>query len=96
MPTYLIEIPHSEKAFECQQVVKLFVESGSHLLANAHWGCKAGVHKSWFISDFESKKEALQIVPPYLRQHANIIELNKFSKEEIQEFAKSSHGEGKK
>ena len=63
MPYYLIEIPHSENTFECKQVIKLFVESGSHLLANAHWGCKDGVHKAWFISDFENKEQALQIVP---------------------------------
>jgi len=87
MATFLIEIPHSENTFECRQVIKLFVESGSHLLANAQWGCKAGVHKSWFINDFDSKEEALQIVPPFLRQSANIIELTTFTKHDIQQFA---------
>ena len=86
MATFLIEIPHSENTFECKQVIKLFVESGSHLLANAHWGCRAGVHKSWFISDFGSKEEALQIIPPFLRHAANVIELTTFSKSEIQNF----------
>lgn len=87
MATYLIEIPHSENTFECKQVIKLFVESGSHLLSNAHWGCKSGVHKSWFISDFDSKEEALRIVPPFLRHAANIIELTTFSKTDIVQFA---------
>ncbi len=90
MTTYLIEIPHSENSFECQQVIKLFVESGSHLLANAHWGCKSGVHKSWFINDFNSKEEALQIIPPFLRHTANIIELVKFSKADIVHFANAA------
>lgn len=90
MTTYLIEIPHSENTFECQQIIKLFVESGSHLLANAHWGCKAGIHKSWLISEFNSKKEALQIIPPLLRHAANIIELIKFNKSDIQQFAKAA------
>src|SRR4029079_17700125 len=90
MATFLIEIPHSENTFECKQVVKLFVESGSHLLANAFWGCKSGVHKSWFISEFNSKEEALQIVPPFLRHNANIIELIKFDKTDIQGFAGSA------
>ena len=90
MATFLIEIPHSENSFECKQVIKLFVESGSHLLINAHWGCKAGVHKSWFISDFNSKAEALQIVPPFLRRTASIIELITFSKADIQEFANAN------
>lgn len=92
MATFLIEIPHSENTFECKQIIKLFVESGSHLLANAHWGCKDGVHKSWFINDFNSKVEALQIVPPFLRQTASIIELTTFSKADIQEFATANKG----
>jgi len=89
MATYLIEIPHSENTFECKQVIKLFVESGSHLLANAYWGCKSGVHKSWFISDFNSKEEALQIIPPFLRHHAQVTELVKFTKTDIQDFSAS-------
>ncbi len=91
MATYLIEIPHSENTFECKQVIKLFVESGSHLLANAQWGCKSGVHKSWFISDFNSKEQAFQIIPPFLRHHASIIELTTFSKSDIQQFANANN-----
>jgi len=87
MPTYLIEIPHSENSFECKQVIKLFVESGSHLLTNAQWGCKSGVHKAWFINDFNSKEEALQVIPPFLRHTATIIELTTFSKADIQDFS---------
>ena len=87
MSTFLIEIPHSENTFECRQVIKLFVESGSHLLANAQWGCKSGVHKCWFISEFDNKEQALQIIPPFLRHEANIIELIKFTKEDIVAFA---------
>ncbi|MDQ2864495.1 MAG: hypothetical protein M3R50_12785 [Bacteroidota bacterium] len=88
LATYLIEIPHAENTFECRQVVKLFVESGSHLLVNAHRGCKSGVHKSWFINDFNGKEEAWQVMPPFLRHTANIIELAKFTKADIAEFAK--------
>jgi len=87
MATYLIEIPHSENTFECKQIIKLFVESGSHLLANAHWGCRSGIHKSWFISEFNNAAEALQIIPPLLRHNASIIELTTFSKNDIQQFA---------
>ena len=90
MTTFLIEIPHSENTVECQHVIKLFVESGSHLLSHAYWGCKSGVHKSMFISDFENKEEALQIVPPFLRRNANIIELVKFNKADIQQFAEAN------
>ena len=87
MPTYLIEIPHPGTTFECQQVIKLFVESGSHLLSNDHWGFKDGVHKSWFINEFESKENALQVIPPYLRANASIVELTKFDKSDMAKFA---------
>lgn len=87
MPTYLIEIPHSGETTECQQIIRLFVESGSHLLSNAYWGCKDGIHKSWFIGEFNSKENVLQIVPPLLRHNASIVELTKFSKSDMAGFA---------
>ncbi len=83
MPTYLIEIPHSGNVTECHQIIQLFVESGSHLLSNAHWGCKDGVHKSWFINEFDNKEHALLVVPPLLRHSAIIVELTKFSKADM-------------
>jgi len=60
-------------------VIKIFLNSGSHLLSNADWGCKDGVHKSWFISEFENKEEAMKIIPPLLRHNALIVELTKFN-----------------
>ncbi len=87
MPTFLIEIPHSGEMTECNQVIKLFIESGSHLLSNADWGCKDGVHKSWFVSDFDSKEDAMKVIPPFLRPNANIVELTKFSKNDMAGFA---------
>ncbi len=83
MPTYLIEIPHSADPMECTKIIKIFLESGSHLLSNADWGCNDGVHKSWFISDFNNKEEALRVVPPMLRHDAAIIEITKFNKENM-------------
>jgi hypothetical protein len=87
MPTYLIEIPHSGNKTECKQVIKMFLESGSHLLTNADWGCKDGVHKAWFISDFDNKEDALKVVPPFLRHNTHIIELTKFNKTDMANFA---------
>ena len=89
MPTYLIEIPHSSNSNECKQIIKLFLESGSHLLSNADWGCKDGVHKSWFVHEFDNKEEALMAVPPLLRHSALIVELTKFSKADM---AMMEHG----
>lgn len=90
MQNFLIEIPHSANTFECKQVIKLFVESGSHLLANAQWGCKSGVHKSWYFGEFENKDEAMRTVPPFLRHTANVIEMTRFTKEDIQRFSEEN------
>src|ERR1700758_2020453 len=94
MTTYLIEVPHSGDTVECQYVIKTFVESGSHLLSHAYWGCKAGVHKSWFIGEFGNKEEALQIIPPFLRRNASFIELVKFDKNDLQQFAQANRHQG--
>lgn len=87
MPTYLIEIPHSGNLTECNNVIRLFVESGSHLLSNASWGCKDGVHKAWFINDFDNKEDVMKIIPPFLRENAVVVELCKFSKDDMAGFA---------
>jgi hypothetical protein len=87
MPNYLIEIPHSGDAAECKAVIKIFLESGSHLLTHADWGCKDGVHKSWFKGEFDNKEQALQIVPPFLRHNATIVELTVFNKNDMPDLA---------
>jgi hypothetical protein len=88
MPTYLIEVPHSGNVAECKHVIEIFKESGSHLLTNALWGCKDGVHKSWFIYDFDNKEDALKVIPPFLRPNAQVIELTKFSTTDMPDLVK--------
>jgi hypothetical protein len=87
MATYLIEIPHSDKKTECMQAIKVFLNSGSHLLSNADWGCEDGVHKAWLTVDVDTKEQALQIVPPLFRHLANIIKLTKFNIDKMVENA---------
>jgi hypothetical protein len=47
------------------------------------WGCKAGTHAGWLIAEVDSRDEAALIVPPEFRKEARIVELNKFTREEI-------------
>ena len=86
MARFLIEVQHEPEALACANIVKLFLTTGSHLLAQADWGCMDGNHSAWLIVDVESKEEALQIVPPALRPQARIIGLNKFSVDQINEL----------
>ena len=70
----------------CARAVRVFLESGSHYLTHADWGCKDGVHKSWMTVEVDSKEEALGIVPPAFRDQASIVQLNAFSVQDIDEI----------
>jgi hypothetical protein len=86
MARFLIEVPHEANPKACALAVKVFLETGSHFLSNADWGCFDGEHKAWIIVDVATKEEARMIVPPAFRPQAKIVQLNKFTVEEIDEI----------
>ena len=92
MPRFLIEVPHEEEIVPCANAVKIFLESGSHFLTHADWGCKDGDHKAWFIAEVDSKEQARAIVPAAYRSRAKIVQLNKFTIEEIDELLRYHRG----
>jgi len=86
MPRFLIEVPHPEEELACARVVHVFLNTGSHFLTQADWGCMDGEHSAWFIVEADSKAEARLVVPPAFRSQAKIVGLNKFSMEEIDDI----------
>lgn len=86
MARYLIEVPHGNKRKECLQSIAIFMNSGSHFLTNAEWGCHDGEHKAWFMMDADSKEEARTIIPPAYRERAKIMQIERFRKEEFNEI----------
>ncbi|MDZ7596043.1 MAG: hypothetical protein U0932_15465 [Thiobacillus sp.] len=70
----------------CARAVKIFLESGSHFLTHADWGCKDGDRKAWLVVDVENKDQARAILPPAYRPHAKIVQLNQFTLSEIDEL----------
>jgi hypothetical protein len=86
MTRFLIEVPHEAEQKACALAVKVFLETGSHFLSNADWGCRDGEHKAWIIVDVEDKEQARFIVPPAFRPQAKIVQLNKFTLDEIDEI----------
>ena len=83
---FLIEVPHEETTVACARVVDVFLRTGSHFLSTADWGCKDGVHKAWMVVEVDSKEEARGIVPPAFRAQARVVQLNRFTREEIQQI----------
>ena len=83
MAKFLIESPHEKEVVACAKAVKIFLETGSHFLANADWGCPDGVHSAWMIVDSDSKDDAREILPPGFRKSATIVRLGKFTLDEV-------------
>jgi len=84
MTKYLIEVPHEAKKEACEEAVRIFLNTGSHFLTNADWGCKDGEHKAWFILNTDSREEARNILPPALRHQAKVIKLIQFSTDDLE------------
>ncbi|MFN2196633.1 MAG: hypothetical protein ACK2UW_10990 [Anaerolineales bacterium] len=83
MPKFLVEVPHDEDRMACIQAIQAFVETGSHFLANAEWGCEDGEHKAWIIVDVEDKATARAIVPPNYRHNTSIVRLTRYSQRQV-------------
>jgi hypothetical protein len=86
MTRYLIEIPHSGDADACNRAIAIFLQSGSHFLTNADWGCMDGEHKAWFFMDAADKDEVKMVIPPAFRPQARIIRLHTFTINELDEM----------
>jgi hypothetical protein len=59
------------------RVVEIFLETGSHFVTHADWGCKDGDHQAWIVAEVDSKDEARFTLPPTFRTQAKIVQLNK-------------------
>jgi hypothetical protein len=92
MAKYLIEVPHEAEKRACARAVRIFLETGSHFLTNADWGCFDGEHKAWIILEADSKEDARSVLPPAFRSEAKIVGLNKFTLEEIDEMERHHPG----
>ena len=79
MARFLLEVPHEANAVACSQAVQVFMDTGSHFMTHADFGCADGEHKGWLAVEVESKEEALRILPPALRARARVVCLSKFS-----------------
>ena len=56
-----------------QRAIKVLLESGSHFLTHADFGCQDSVHKAWIIVEADGKDEARNMLPPVYRRQAAIV-----------------------
>jgi len=84
MPRFLIESPHTGD--ECLHVLDWILAQGSILLSKYDFCCMEDNHTGYVIVEAPSKADARYSVPPTIRKKARIVELQKFSPEEIRSF----------
>jgi len=92
MKRLLIEVPHSADKGSCDEAIQVFLQTGSHFLTHADWGCQDGEHKAWIIVEVENKEEAMFIVPPLFRSAAKIIQLTTYTSKDLLEPEKYHQG----
>ncbi len=89
MPRFFIEVAHEAEQLACANAINILFKTGSHFLTHADFGCLDGDHKAWITVDVANKEAARAILPPDYRSKAKIVQLNKFTLEEIEEIIKS-------
>jgi hypothetical protein len=92
VPRFLIEVPHESETVACARAAQLLLQTGSHYLTNADFGCKDGDHRAWIVVEGESKDEVRNVLPPAYRAKARIVGLNKFSLNELEQLLKHHGG----
>jgi hypothetical protein len=93
MARFFIESPHEAEPVACVRAVEVFLETGSHFLTNADWGCLDGEHKAWIVLEADSKEEARYVLPPAYRPEAKIVKLTKFTMEDIDGLRRYHQGQ---
>ena len=92
MAKFLVEVPHEAEMIACARAVDILQATGSHFLTHAEYGCRDGVHKAWMIVEAHDKDEIRRIVPPAYRDQAEVVQLNRFSVEEIEKLLADHEG----
>ena len=82
MKKFLIEVVHDSDKKACEEAIQVFLNTGSHFMTHADWGCLDGEHKAWIMMETDRREDALSILPPAYRRKARIIELTRFKLEE--------------
>lgn len=91
MPRFLIELPHENSKKSCDLALNILKRSGSHFLTHADLGCPDDVHVAWLNIDADNRADALRIVPPFYRDKARIIKLQRLSLDNVDKSLKTKH-----
>jgi hypothetical protein len=88
MSRYLIEMTHGDEHEACIRSLDAIMKYGSHTMTHSEFGCGDDVHVGWLIVEAESHAEAMQMVPPSERAGARIVELRRWTQDQIRAMLK--------
>jgi hypothetical protein len=89
MAKYLLHATHDPE--ECIRLLDSYLQAGAHYLTHAEWGCEAGVHEEWIIVEAEDDAGAALMVPPIIRNQAEVVRLNRFTPDQIRAMHNDDH-----
>ena len=92
MARFLIEVPHEAETVACARAAKILLQTGSHYVTHADFGCMDNDHRAWIVIECDTKNDARMTLPPVYRPNARITGLNKFTIEELDELIKHHAG----
>ena len=75
MPRFLIVSPHTHE--ECDRAFHEVITAG--YVTHFDWGCTDGDHTGWVTLEADNAKEALMVVPSFLRGKAHAVKLAKIN-----------------
>lgn len=88
MSRFLIESPHTKE--ECLRALDEVIATGKGSIDEYEYGCMDGEHAGYLIVEAGNKQEALRKVPDFLKSKARVVQLNKFTEEQVREFHRKS------
>ncbi|MGH9195882.1 MAG: hypothetical protein ACRD1T_09095 [Acidimicrobiia bacterium] len=83
MAKFLVESPHT--AEECSAAGPMFAKHprAKEILDNTVWRCGYGEHVSYTFADFDSEREAKEVVPEPLRSKLVVKPVDVYSYDEM-------------
>ncbi|MEN6371568.1 MAG: hypothetical protein ABFD64_06085 [Armatimonadota bacterium] len=87
MPTFMVESSHTKE--ECVQSLDELKNKEPEILDKMEFGCMSGVHTGWATVDAANESEVRNMIPSDLRDKARVVEVSKFTPEQIESFHKA-------
>ena len=81
---YLVESSHTKE--QCLRALDELLAKGPDLLNRFDFGCGSGVHTGWAVLEGRSESEVRDLLPTTIRDQAHIVEVGKFTPEQIRSF----------